>query len=165
MSYLYLSLIFGDVLLLSKFWKTAPSYYKQVVVILIGSLAPLVGGTFYMRGKSPRGLDLSPFIFIFTGLFYAFGLFHYRLFDLAPVARHKVFESMYDGVLVLDAQDRIVDYNPSFQQIVPEFLPQVVGRDAAEILQNYPELLGQITAGVYEYNEMKTGTGESEGHS
>ena len=37
------------------------------------------------------------------------GIYRYRLFGLVPVARDMVVDSMDDGVIVLDAQRRIVD--------------------------------------------------------
>jgi hypothetical protein len=52
--------------------------------------------------------DLSPALMSVSGIIVAWGLFYYRLFDLAPVARATVIDGMDDGVIVLDAQQRLV---------------------------------------------------------
>ena len=44
------------------------------------------------------------------------GLYRYRLFGVVPVARDMVVDSMSDGVLVLDAQRRIVDLNAAAER-------------------------------------------------
>lgn len=59
-----------------------------------------------------------------SGVIVAWGLFYYRLFDLAPVARATVIDGMDDGVIVLDAQQRLVDVNAAARQLVGEPLPQ-----------------------------------------
>ena len=41
-----------------------------------------------------------------------------RLFDLAPVARSTVVDELKDGVIVLDAQDRVIDLNPAAAWII-----------------------------------------------
>ncbi len=158
LAYLYLSLIFGDILLINKFWRAAPSYYKQAWIILIGSLAPMISGIINLGDKDPWGLDLNPFTFILSGLLFAWGLFQYRLFDLVPVARDKVFEGMHDGVLVLDMQNRIVDFNASLQRIVPILTLKTIGQHARGALQDYPDLLQQIETNAYTQDELKLGT-------
>jgi len=76
--------------------------------------------------------------FALGGLTIAFAIFRLRFMDLLPIARQKVFESMPDGVIVLDKQNRIVDINPAAQhfmlidprdaigQPVMDFLPKVL---------------------------------------
>lgn len=153
-AYTYLSLVYGNILLLSNFWQAAPPYKKQAAIILVGSLAPLVCNTIYQLEESPYGLDLSPFAFILTCLLYTWGLFQNRLFDLAPIAHDKVFAGIRDGVLVLDMQNRIVDFNTSFQGIGGSLMPNAIGHDAKEVLIGYLELLTQLSSNQ-EQSELK----------
>ncbi len=44
------------------------------------------------------------------------GIYRYRLFGLVPVARDMVVDSMDDGVIVLDAQRRLVDLNAAAER-------------------------------------------------
>ena len=45
-------------------------------------------------------------------------LFRYRLLDIVPVARDALVENMSDGILVLDAKNRVVDVNPAVQDLM-----------------------------------------------
>ena len=44
---------------------------------------------------------------------YSLALFHFRLFDIVPLARNTIIEWMADGILVLDAEHHIADLNLS----------------------------------------------------
>ncbi len=63
------------------------------------------------RARYRRGLDPTPLAFAVSGACFTWGIYRHRLFGLVPVARDMVVDSMEDGVLVLDAQRRIVDLN------------------------------------------------------
>ncbi len=76
-------------------------------------IAPWLGNALTIFGLKPfPGLDFTPFAFTISGLAVAWSLFRFRLFNIIPVAREAVIESMRDAVIVLDEQGRIVDLNP-----------------------------------------------------
>jgi len=54
--------------------------------------------------------------------------------DLLPVARGRLIESMSDGVLVLDHQNRIVDINPVMKNFLDENPSALIGRNISDIL-------------------------------
>jgi PAS domain S-box-containing protein len=58
-------------------------------------------------------LDPTPIVFTATGLIIAYGLFVVRLLDLVPIAHHTIFDTMDDGVIVVDSLGRIIDANPA----------------------------------------------------
>jgi len=70
------------------------------------------------------------------GLFRA--LFHFRLFEVVPVARNRVIEQMRDGMLVLDAQTRIADLNGAAQELLCIARSKVIGREITQVLGAYP---------------------------
>jgi PAS domain S-box-containing protein len=45
------------------------------------------------------------------------GIFHFRLFDLVPVARTTVIEEMDAGIIVLDRRNRVIDINPRAKEM------------------------------------------------
>ncbi len=72
-------------------------------------------------------------------------MLQYQLFDLIPVARDMVFDSMHDVVLVLDTRNRIVDFNPVAQLIIKKLSKTNIGQPVTEVLEDYPDLLKQIS--------------------
>lgn len=158
--YLNLALLYGSILLLGRWQRVAPLYRRQIIILLAGAVVPWIGGLLYFFGKSPWGLDLSPIALSCTALILTWGLCRYRLFNLAPVARDMVFESMRNGVLVLDTENRLVDFNPAAQTIVKKLSLDNIGLPAAKILQAYPDLIKQLALNNYKEIDFRTFQGK-----
>ena len=58
-----------------------------------------------------------------------------------PVARNAIMNSINDGVIVLNTQDRIVDINPAMQQIIGHSSTGVAGKSITESLHGWPDLV------------------------
>ena len=130
----------GSVLLLQSFLHVQRLYRAQSGIMLISVLAPWVGNVLHISDLYPFSyLDLTPFAFTLTGLAVAWGLFRFRLLDVVPVARDVVIEGMYDGVIVLDAQGRVVDINPAARQLINRSDADLVGRPAVQLLSDWPD--------------------------
>jgi len=141
-AYSYPVLLFGTLLIARAFLRSPHMYRGQTGTLLLGALAPWVGNAVYLAGLRPFPyLDLTPMSFTIAGLLFAWDLFHYRLLDIVPVARDVVIESMSDGVIVLDAQGRIVDLNPAAARIVGRPATQAIGRPAAQVFSGQPDLV------------------------
>ncbi len=76
---------------------------------------------------------LNPSIAIVaTGGLFTVSMFSFRLLDLTPVARSALFEVMGTGVLVADAQGRVLDINPAARRLLQTTGP--VGSEMGELL-------------------------------
>ena len=91
-----------------------PPYRRQTALIILGAIVPWIGNLLYLSRVT--GLDLTPIAFTVSGACLTFGIYRYRLFGLVPVARDMVVDSMDDGVIVLDAQRRLVDLNAAAER-------------------------------------------------
>lgn len=117
--FFYTIILFSFYLLLRTFIKADNIYRRQNLVIILGAGIPWVVNILYILGIRPiKNLDLTPFAFLTTSLLIGIGLLRFRLFDIVPIARDKVFDELNDGVLVLDSGDRIVDLNASMKEIL-----------------------------------------------
>lgn len=140
MVWVYCYVLSGVLLLVQAVLYPARLYRYQAALVLLGALVPLVGGTVYMLRLTPPGLNITPMSFLVTGLVFFASLFHFRMFDLLPIARDMLVERMGDGVLVLDQQFRIVDINPAAQQILGQS-QRWIGQDSQRVLAPWPDLI------------------------
>ncbi len=146
--YTYTLLAAGAFLLLQSLKHTAQWYSRQVVPLIIGISIPWVGNLLYVFKVPPFPyLDLTPVAFSLSGLILLWGVFRFWLFDLVPVARAAVVESMGDGVLVIDEQDRLVDINPSAAHLLGVEASAIIRQKADTALARFPNLLGNHLAG------------------
>jgi PAS domain S-box-containing protein len=157
-AYSYLAMLFGILLVIQAFIHSPRPYRGQAAVLVLSGIAPLAGNAAYLLKLSPfPHLDLTPFAFTLAGLLWAWGLFHFRLLDIVPVARDAVIESMSDAVLVLDAHSRIVDLNPSAQRMLNRAASEVIGQPADKILSGRPDLIERYRDVVDAQAEIELG--------
>ncbi len=146
--FLLFSFVAGNLLLLLRLLRAPAAERVPAALTMAGSLAPWAGYLLYVTGASPLNLDLSPLAMPVGALLFAVGLFRYRMLELVPAARERVFESMNDGVIVVDAQQRIVDYNMAAAAVCRRLDSRAIGAPASEALADLPVLTAAIRAGA-----------------
>lgn len=121
--------LFGGVVLLLFYWNRMKSSYRlQHKTMLIGLLLPLAGDFAYLSNLTPQGVDPIPLLLVATSAMYMWALASKGLMNVAPIARDNLFDSMGDAVLVLDMENKLVDYNPAAALIMPELTTNILGR-------------------------------------
>jgi signal transduction histidine kinase len=145
-AYNYVLLVAGTLVLVASLAHAHARYRGQTAALLLGLALPWVGNALYLSGSRVLGgVDPTPLAFALTGVVFSAGLFRRGLFDLVPVARHALIEGMADGVLVLDAQDRVIDVNPSARALLG-LGAAPIGEPAARVLAPWPGLAALTTA-------------------
>jgi PAS domain S-box-containing protein len=140
--YSYLVLIAGLYLLVQTYRHASAVLRSQTRMILVGTLIPWVANALYIFKINPfPQMDLTSLAFTLTGLITAWTLFRFELFNITPVAREIIIESLSDGVIVLDPEARVVDINPAALEIISQSKEQIIGRPLREALSEWPELV------------------------
>jgi diguanylate cyclase (GGDEF)-like protein/PAS domain S-box-containing protein len=137
--YSYLTLFAGALLIAWAVFRFPAVYRPQALTLLLAALVPWAGDLFEEARLAP-GVELTPLVLVFAGVAMAWSIFRLGLLDLVPVARETLVETMTDGLLVLDEQNRVVDLNPAARALLPVPLTQVLGRPATEALAAWPAL-------------------------
>ena len=89
-------------------------YRKQIRILIIASLIPVIANLMYIFNINPvPGFDWTTVSFVLTGLIIAFGIFRYKIFELIPLAREKLLDTMNEGVLVINPNGTIEEANPA----------------------------------------------------
>uniref|UniRef100_UPI003896D8F1 PAS domain S-box protein n=1 Tax=Pseudomonas aeruginosa TaxID=287 RepID=UPI003896D8F1 len=80
-------------------------------------------------------------------ILHGIALFSFQMFNLAPIARDTVFESMKEGVIVLNQNGAIVDYNQAMLPVIPELKQSSIGKHIHDILHGNSTLRKVICSG------------------
>ncbi|TVR74818.1 MAG: PAS domain S-box protein [Marinilabiliales bacterium] len=146
-----LTAIITSILLMARMWfLSAPAFRKQVSIVLLGILLPFAVFIAYMLELTPRGLDPMPFSFAMTGMVIFAGIFRFRLFNLTPIARNILFDNIPDGVVVIDKDGRLVDYNRSAAALL-QIEPEHVGKSRGTVFSGWPEIEARLSAGDLDF--------------
>lgn len=138
--YSYLLILIASIILFQAALHSKQIYRQQTFIILVGMLLPAVSNLISMAGFSPfPGLDLTPFVFTLSGIFFMVGLFRFHLLEIVPIAHSQLVENLLDGVVVLDFKNRIVDINPAGQKMF-NLTTDIIGSSFHHIAADTPEL-------------------------
>lgn len=162
-AYANLLLLVGTIWIFQSFNRMRGLFRWQHLILLIAVLTPWIGNLLYVSGRSPiPHLDFTPFAFTISVAVFAWGLFSFKLLDLAPVARDLVVDKMPDGMLVLDTQGSIVDINPALHRSLGLPAAQIIGQKAKDVFGAWPALVERYENMLEVQDEVVFGEGESQ---
>jgi len=162
--YSYVLLLVGAVMLVINWWQMPPAYKKQGLWVLLGLVLSSMANALTIVLLPIFKLDFSPLGFVIAGVTFTYAQLRHRLFDIMPVARHAIVDGMRDGVVVLDNENRVIDMNPSAQNMLAVSIRHVMGQLATATFPVWSEI-DRKTAGQSEANlEIYLGEGEARRH-
>ncbi len=114
-------------------------YRTQATLIVLGFLFPIAGTVFSLFNIhiAPQR-DSTPFTTTIGNILVAWGLFRFRIFNVVPIARDRVFEAMMEPVVILDNQNNIVDVNFSMLSLLGRTATEVIGAQAKDVFADFP---------------------------
>lgn len=140
--FFYLSLFFGNILLLVKFKSADIIFRKQINLLIFAGIIPWFFNIIYLLGYRPfEHIDLTPYAFLFTYMFIGIALLRFELFNIKPIARDKVFELITKGILVFDPCERVIDYNHAILKALNKPNNSLIGKSMEELFEDKPELM------------------------
>jgi PAS domain S-box-containing protein len=134
-TYFYLTVWVGVVLLFRAATSLSRIYRRQALIVLVASVLPWIANIFFLLGLSPvHGLDMAPIMASATGLLLAFGIVKFQLFKVLPIAKEVVYRQIESGVLVVNDGGTIVDINPAAANMIGGDIE--VGQNLEAVLRN-----------------------------
>lgn len=150
-AYTNLLLLAGTILVVQLAIGHRERYLGQVTAVVMIVLPPWIGSIANAFGVSPvEHLDPTPMTFVLTGIAGIVALRRYDFLETVPVtdriAQQSLVDSMEDGVLVVDGNDRIVEANPEAQRILDANGP-LRGDPANDMVPDYGEVVRSESEG------------------
>ncbi|WP_096395038.1 histidine kinase N-terminal 7TM domain-containing protein [Halorubrum trapanicum] len=119
-------------------------FRRQAAVLFVAGVAPLslgAAGIAGLVGPDNGFVDFTPIAFSGTSALLAWVVFRYRLLDVSPIARDAVFANLSDGVVVCDADGRVVDNNDPAEALFPD---AELGVHADEAFEDVPAVADAV---------------------
>jgi signal transduction histidine kinase len=113
-------------------------YWRQSLLLIVTVLLPFLANLLHNLNIGPFGrVELTPFLFVLTGAVLVWGIFRFRLLDLAPIARGRIFQVMQDAVVVLDPYRRVVDANLAAERLMGQPVGRAVGQPLEQLVPGW----------------------------
>jgi len=142
MAYSYLLLLLASIYL-SRFILNQVSIFRmQGLLVFFAGLCPWIVSVIYLSGINfVPGLDITPASIILSGSLFTFAILYFNFLDLVPVARKILVETLPDGILVLDGQNRIQDINGAALSFLGIRNKNIIGFPAESSGASFTQLL------------------------
>lgn len=156
MTYSYAAILLALAIMFYSALRMGPLFRNQHRLILIGAVVPWASSILSeLNFTAFHGFDLTPAAFGISGILFAFAILRARFMDLIPVARSALIENMSDGVLMLDAQNRVVDYNSAMKTFLGDEPASLLGRHVTELLGEWFEYSHSLTSDSPSQTELR----------
>jgi len=145
-AFINLAVLVGNILY-ARAWGRKPSdKSQQAFVLFLGSLFPWVVLIVYLLKLIPWGIDPLPVAFLVPGVLYSWATFGLRMLEIAPIAKHAVFQKLSDGVLVFDRDGHLAEYNVAAATAFPQLTDAAKGKNSGALFGEYA-VMASIFAG------------------
>ena len=109
--YSYSLLLIALVRLIKYSVKNAGFFSKQSLLIILGTLIPLVVNIISYLGIINSNVYVTPITFTIAVFFFVIAIFKFKFLSIAPIALQRVVDRISDGSLVLNEDNKIIDFN------------------------------------------------------
>jgi PAS domain S-box-containing protein len=144
-AYVYTCFFGGAVLAASAMAVGSELLRRDAAGLLAGAAIPMAASILFLSGNAPfKQFDPTPVAFVVSAAVWTSSLVLFRLYDVVPLVRDRVFSGMSDLVLAIDHGDRVTDLNAAACRAFGVHPSEVLGRPIADLL---PEAAWQSLAG------------------
>ena len=164
MVYSYTLVLAGIFLLIQALVRSGRLYRWQASALLLAVFTPwLANAVLDLSNLNPfPHLELTPVALGLTAPVVAWSLARLRRGDIVSVSRGAILGGMSDGVMVLDARNRIVDLNPAAQRLIGHTLSEAIGQPVGQLWSEWPVLMERCWDGAEAGREVVLGKGDGQ---
>ena len=139
--YGYATLLLGVAVVIWALLTSSRHYRRQLIVVLVAAGLVFPANLLYIAGFKPfQYSDPTPVGFAVASAVLAWGIFRSHLLDMIPVAQRVAFNSLPDGVLMLDERERVLDANPVAGSLLSRAPGLTIGEAAESVIPVWPQI-------------------------
>jgi len=154
----YLLIFISNFLLLRELIKSNTVSRIQLTFILIGLISPVAGSFIFISNPIPiQGLDPTPLFFIPTAFALYWVIMQYRLLKVLPLEHFTILQGMKDGVIVVDALERVLYINAVTEGLFGRLESEVIGQPLDQLSSKYGSQLATYLRTGMSQGELRMG--------
>ena len=135
--YSYTLMIIACVMLIKYSIQNSGFFSKQSILIFIGALTPLLVNMAGYAGIISLSVYSTPISFTVGILCFALSAFKLQFFNTAPIALQKIVDRISDGYIIINEDNRVVDFNKTFLTML-NVHSKIRNKDFYDFIKNSP---------------------------
>lgn len=109
--YSYICMFIGIAYIISYSLKNSGFFSKQSILILIGTLIPVIINILAIFSKLNMSSYIMPISYSITVVFFALSIFKFKVLSLTPIALQRIVDRISDSYIVINEDNVITDFN------------------------------------------------------
>jgi signal transduction histidine kinase len=132
--------------LVSKSIRSAtPRFKNQFYLLLVPYLLIWIVALSHSIGFRPLpGLNLTTLGLSFSAAWFFFTIIFHRMHDLVPLVRSEIVDELDEPVIILDARDRVADWNIAAEQLFVDGRRYLNLTTADDFFKSFPDISNKI---------------------
>ncbi|GKX67535.1 hypothetical protein rsdtw13_27930 [Clostridium sp. TW13] len=149
-AYAYVVMLSGLLILVLSCVNSISIIRKQIIFLIIAWIIPWTSNIIYMAKLLPFNIDLCPLTFSISEIIFCYAVLRFKLLKITPIALEKVFWNMQDGVIILDPENNIVNFNDASKNIISELKYIDAGdKKIDDVLKKHKDIITVINDDSY----------------
>lgn len=111
----YLVILLSIALLTYEYISNRLYFKKQILLLIAGSISPIIFNLIFLLDIDASLYDLTPVSLLLSGVLFGYAINKFQIFKTSPISRKLTLHSIQDGVLILDDDSMIVEYNTALE--------------------------------------------------
>ena len=141
----YACLLLGTIWLIKDFMTAGKSRQFQSVIFIFGVIIAWTANAIYNFHLVPWiNFDITPLSISFIALILVWPISRNKIFDLVPVAKDALLNSLPEGVIVIDPNDIVLEMNQAALEILEYEGTQPIGRPIGTVFEKYKGAIKQF---------------------
>ncbi len=155
LSYCYFFLAAAIAMLVFALFKYKRYYSHQGRSLVIASVIPFAVNIIYsFRQYGVEGMELTPVFFTLSCALLTIAIFKYQLIDITPLARETITENLYDGILIINRDSRIIDINKAACRLLSAS-SRDIGKPVEQVVSKYIEIMDFLNKKKYRVSTIE----------
>jgi len=145
----YVLVIWG-IVILARYILYKPRLFRiQLILFITGTSVPILGSILYLFDITfIQYFDITAFCAFLSSIFFAIAILLFHFLEVIPVAYRALVNSIPEGIIILDANNYIIELNPAAVNILNENKAKLIWKRLGDAWPQLSEILSQSQNGV-----------------
>ena len=117
--YLFICMMISTTIFYIEYIKSKQSENMQYPILFLASFIPCFGLCLILLDYLGLGIDYTALLMPVSMALIMYAIYRYDFLEVKTLARETLFENSSDGMLLLDIDNRIIDYNKAIKELFP----------------------------------------------
>lgn len=116
------------------------AYRKRGILLILAVLVPVLINIVYLTKAGEAMIDPLPYALLVSTAIFIYLYLKDSLFGPIPIENRYVLDSMMDGIIVLNREGVVLEFNAKASEFLPALKESFIGRPFREVSQEVEEL-------------------------